>query len=412
MATGARTRPLKQSNPKPSAKGHSKEARTAAREDVPAERETNYPLKNLLLDRSNPRFGLQEKPSATQADLLDHIVDKFGIDDVLSSLAVNGYFEAEPMVCRVTKNADTATVVEGNRRLAACLILTGDPRAARQTKRAELYQRIWHEHGRKPIDPVPVILFQAGEQEQELLSYLGVRHIVSAQPWDSYAKAAWVARVIEDGRLSIPDVALMIGDQHRTIGRLLQGYYFIQQLIETGQFRPEDSVRRGRGSVTEYPFSWVYTILGYSTTRNFLGLSDQETAKKTPLKPRDLPKAGLVARAMFGDRSKGRNAAIEDSREIGELASALASPEKVALLEKGKTIEEITRITKPIEERLREGLTEVRVIQTELLSGLTEQIVSPSVAQPLVDVASRNRRTAAELERKLREAAAGDSENE
>jgi hypothetical protein len=369
------------------------------------DRETVYALNNLLLDKDNPRFGMQEKASATQADILDHIVEKFGVDDVISSLAVNGYFEAEPMVCRVKRNSDAATVVEGNRRLAACLILVGDDRAGRQKTRTDQYRKIWIEQGSKQIDPVPVIVFQAKEQEQELLSYLGVRHIVSAQPWDSYAKAVWVARVVEEGELTIPDVALMIGDQHRTISRLLQGYYFIKQVIEAGEFRPEDSIRRGRGSVTDYPFSWVYTLLGYSSARNFLGLSEENTEKKNPLSPKNLGKAGLVTRAMFGDRSKGRNSAIEDSRDLGDLASVLANPEKVALLQKGKTIQEINRMTKPIEERLREGLTEVRVIQGELVSGITEQGVSQDLASPLVDLASKNRRTAAELERMLRDAA-------
>jgi hypothetical protein len=381
-----------------------KSAKTPFTAAKPPGRETSLALRQLILDKDNPRFGMQEKQSATQADILDHIVEKFGVDDVLSSLAVNGYFEAEPMVCRAKKNSDTATVVEGNRRLAACLILEADARAGRQKTRTEQYRQIWVEHGSKKIDPIPAIVFQAKEQEQELLSYLGVRHIVSAQPWDSYAKAVWVARTVEEGKLTIPDVALMIGDQHRTIGRLLQGYYFIKQVIEAGEFRPEDSVRRGRGSVTEYPFSWVYTILGYTAARNFLGLSEENTQKKNPLSQKSLARAGLVARAMFGDRSKGRNSAIEDSRDIGELASALASPEKVTLLQKGKTIQEINRLTKPIEERLREGLTEVRVIQAELVSGITEQGVSKDLAAPLVDLASRNRRTATELERKLKDA--------
>jgi hypothetical protein len=157
--------------------------------------------------------------------------------------------------------------------------------------------------------------------------------------------------------------------------------------------------------VTEYPFSWVYTILGYSAARSFLGLSDEDTDKRNPLNSKNLSKAGLVTRAMFGDRSKGRNSAIEDSRDLGDLASALANPEKVTLLQKGKTIQEINRLTKPIEERLREGLTEVRVIQGELVSGITEQGVSQDLATPLVDLASKNRRTATELERMLKDAA-------
>lgn len=372
---------------------------------------TSYPLAKLLLDKDNARFGSLEGKTVSQADILDHIVEKFGVDDVLSSLAVNGYFQAEPLVCRRARNSELATVVEGNRRLAACLIITGDDRASRQANRTEQYRKIWEDHGSKPIDPVPVILFDAQEQEQELLSYLGVRHIAAAQPWDSYAKAAWVARIVEQEQLSVADVALMIGDQYQTVRRLLQGYYFIKQLIDVGEFRPEDSIRKGRGSVSEYPFSWVYTILGYSTARSFVGIDDERTAKKPVAKP-NLPKAALVVKAMFGDRSKGKNAAITDSRQIGDLASALADPVKVSLLEQGKTIDEILRLTQPIEQRLRQGLAQVRELQADLLAGIAEQGLAQAVAEPLVSLAGMNRRTAAELERKIKEAATGEARDD
>ena len=61
--------------------------------------ETPYlPLSNLQLDGSNPRLGANAGHLRSQVEILDAVVDVFGIDDVLSSLAVNGYFEAEPMV--------------------------------------------------------------------------------------------------------------------------------------------------------------------------------------------------------------------------------------------------------------------------------------------------------------------------
>ena len=365
-------------------------------------------LSNLLLDGNNPRFGLPADKKAKQEDILDRIVEKFGVDDVLSSLAVNGYFSAEPMVCRRPNPQGRAVVAEGNRRLAACLILIGDPRAARHASRTAEFRKIWESHGRKSIDPIPVILFDKPGQQHALLSYLGVRHISPAQPWDSYAKAAWVARVVEEEDLSLQDVAMMIGDQHRTIERLLEGYYFVQQLVDTGAFRPEDSLRKGRGSVTEYPFSWIYTILGYSAARQFLGLTDA-APEKAPVKKNALSKAALVTRAMFGDRSKGRSAAIDDSRDIGRLVSVLASPEKVTLLEQGKRIDEIERATQPIEDRLRHGLAEVREIQTDLIAGMTENPVTPLIATPLIAAATMNRRTAAEVEKKLQSASSGEA---
>ena len=361
--------------------------------------EKRISLSELLLDADNPRFGAVS-PEKDQSIILDFIVERFGVDDVLSSLAVNGYFDAEPLVCRKVKNSKFSVVAEGNRRLAACLILAGDDRAERQKRRASQFIQIWKEHGFRSIDPIPVILFE-DDQSQQLLSYLGVRHIAASQPWDSYAKAAWVARVVEQEQLKIVDVALMIGDQHKTISRLLEGYYFMKQTVDAGRFRPSDSVRRGRGSVSEYPFSWVYTILGYTSVRNFLGINDEDV-KPNPLDEKSFDKAALLTKSLFGDRSAGLNSAISDSRQLGDLASVFASAEKVSLLESGKSVIEIERITKPIDDRLRYGLGQVRSIQTDMLAGIAESEILTSVAESLLPMATMNRRTGSELEKKLR----------
>lgn len=367
---------------------------------------THLSLGNLFLDEKNPRFGLQER-NASQEQILDHIVEKFGVDDVLSSLAVNGYFEAEPLVCRQIQDSENVTVVEGNRRLAACLIITRNERASNQARRSEEFSRLWREHGEQQIDPIPAIVFEANEQEKEILSYLGVRHIASAQPWDSYAKAAWVAQVVETNELDIRDVSKMIGDRHRTVNRMLEGYYLVKQLTETGYFDQQNSVRRGRGSVTDYPFSWVYTILGYTTIRNFLELTDTE-ATRDPIDETNLDKAALLLQAMFGDKSKGRNAAISDSRQMSSLASAFSDKEKVQLLEQGKTLSEIDTLTQPIEKRLSEGLAFIRDTLRDLIARLSEQDIQQEVASELVPASSRNRKLSAELDKRIREAAFGD----
>lgn len=366
-------------------------------------------LANLLLDADNPRFGLQEAGSG-QAELLDHIVQKFGVDDVLSSLSVNGYFDAEPIVCRRRKRSSKIVVVEGNRRLAACLILTQDERAANQTIRSERYGERWTKHGRPPVDPIPAIVFGADEDQAAILAYLGVRHIASARPWDSYAKAAWVANVVENNGLTIAQVAEVIGDRSRTVNRMLEGYYLVKQLTKSGHFDPENSLRKGRGSVTAYPFSWVYTILGYAAVREFLHLGDED-AHENPIKRKRSEDAGLVMRAMFGDKSKARNGAITDSRQLGALASTLAVRDKVRLLEQGKTLEEIETLTQPIEKRLSEGMATVRDELRDLIGRLSEQDIGGDAAEDLSPAATRNRRLAAELERKLKEIALGGEDD-
>ena len=369
-------------------------------------------LKDLLLDDTNPRFGLQDRGTG-QEQILDLIVQKFGVNDVLSSLAVNGYFDAEPLVCRRMPDSRKAVVVEGNRRLAACLIITGDKRASNQARRSADFSKLWNDSGRRPIDPVPAITFSAGEEEQEkaILSYLGVRHIASAQPWDSYAKAAWVARVVEDNALDVGGVSKMLGDRHRTVNRMLEGYHLVQQLSRTGHFNQRDSIRRGRGSVAYYPFSWVYTVLGYGTVRDFLGLGDGD-ARPDPVDDDNLDKASLLLRSMFGDESRGRNAAIDDSRQLGDLAAIFADRNKVRLLEQGKELAEIEDLAQPIDERLSTGLGDVRDTLGDLVVRVSAQDVQQDTANELLPDVKAVRKLAADLEKRLKEAARGGEDED
>jgi len=359
-----------------------------------------HPLSALRLDSNNPRFGGQRFTLGAQQEILDHIVTTFGVGDVLSSLAVNGYFRAEPLVGR-RQDDGSIVIAEGNRRLAACLILSRDERAGHQLRLGDAARATWEAHDRPSIDPVPVITFEANEDPRELLSYLGVRHISASAPWDSYAKAVWVSRVVATSALTVAEVSQMVGDQHRTVARLLEGYYVVQQAEESGQFHPADSQKSGRGSVTAYPFSWVYTILGYATTRSFLGLTD-EAPGPSPVPAARRGSLGVVFRAMFGSRAAGRSSAVSDSRELGDLASLFAYPERVAMLERGLSVAQIVQATRPLDDRLRLGLAEVRVLQQEILTGLTEEDVSDAIAASHIEGAAVNRRLGAEIETRLR----------
>ena len=363
-------------------------------------------VNQLLLDETNPRFG-ELSHGTEQSQLVDLIITKFGIEDVLSSLAINGFFAAEPLVC--TRRDDGKFVVkEGNRRLCASIVLTGDERAIRQELLTKRSQKIWLENDSPSIAPIPVLIFEeTGATAEKMLSYLGVRHISSAQPWDSYAKASWVARVTDDTGLPVSKITEMIGDQHSTVVRLLEGYRFIQQLVQTDNFRPEDSQRKGRGSVTEYPFSWVYTILGFKAARDFVGLAEIKE-HINPIQPDKLENATMMIGTMFGNRSLGRSAAIVDSRQISDLAKAFSDPEKVSLLRAGKDLISVQELTKPIELKLEENLEQARSLLSNLISSMSETPPTIADAEKHLATASKTRQLSADLYRRLRDIAEGD----
>src|ERR1035441_7155087 len=55
-------------------------------------------LEELQFDLRNPRYGAGAAKIKTEREALDHIIETFGVNDVLSSIAVNGFFDSEPLV--------------------------------------------------------------------------------------------------------------------------------------------------------------------------------------------------------------------------------------------------------------------------------------------------------------------------
>lgn len=314
------------------------------------------PLNLLDLDESNPRFGRQAGKVESQTAALDYIVDSFGVDNLLSSLGINGYFDAEPLIVQPQKSG-RYNVAEGNRRLAACLILANDPRAKNQRNRVENWRgKTKTEWSVNTI--VPVRVFSGTDAEKQLLPYLGVRHLVASQPWDSYAKAKWIADVVEKKLMTLAEIVAVIGDKNNTIERLLEGYYFVNQVTDSGQYDTKESVRRGRGSNPDYPFSWVYTLLDSPGVRDWLEISDRKVSSKKVVSAAKMNDAATTLRYLLGDKKLGRNPAIKDSREIGLLASALSDNHKRSLLRAGKSAVEIDLLSRPPIELFTDYLNE------------------------------------------------------
>jgi ParB-like chromosome segregation protein Spo0J len=332
----------------------------------------------LDLDPTNPRFG-NPAASVKQPALIRAIVEEFGVDDVISSIAVNGYIEAEPLVVSPEVNG-RHIVVEGNRRLAAMLLLSGDDRAAAYDDFAKKYRKLHTNNGSPSYNPVPCIEYGKAS-EKDLLSYLGVRHIVSTKDWDSYAKAIWINRVSTDHGLGIDDISTMIGDKNNTVKRLLEGFKFMDQLLRAGEYDPaKQSQRRGRGSNASFPFSWVYTILGYTPVRDYLELSDNPT--EADLIPVDkLSEAKLLTVSMFGDKTAGLPGAIFDSRELGDLAKIFLDSDKISQLRSGSTVKQIELEATPTDKFITTALIGVEKTLGLVLGRLVSDPPSIQVAK-------------------------------
>lgn len=365
-------------------------------------------LADLHFDKRNPRFGPTEVSFKDETKVLDYIVDTYGVEDVLSSLAVNGYFESEPLIGIKESGKEGVHILEGNRRLAACLILDRDPRSKNQKRRREYYGIIHAKHGNKPINPVPVFVFDGPNASKDLLPYLGVRHIVGSSDWDSYAKAAWVANVIERGELKLEDVLQMIGDEGKQSERLLSAYYFVNQLKTEGRFSPNDSIRKGRGSNAEFPFSLVYNALGYAPIANWVGLANKDATERKPIPKAKLDNAESLMTFLCGNQSANIQPAIADSREISKLAKAIVDPGQVLALKTGKSLEEAVIEALPAKARLAEGFTEARANLQTLLGVIGRGTLSSDEAGELIPLSKEVRNLATKVNQEILKAANQD----
>ncbi len=361
-----------------------KEKRTKS---SPRHKVVDAPLADLHFDVHNPRFGSSAGRFKNEVDVLDYIADNFELEDVLSSIAVNGFFESEPLI-GTDEGRGGIRVAEGNRRLAACLILADDPRAKNQEKRRAPFLRLQEHAGRETVTSLPVAVFD--KDEKELLPYLGVRHIAGNKPWDSYAKAAWIAHVLDGGELTLEEITQMTGDRHRTISRMLEGYYFVHQLIDAARFVPSDSMRGGRGSNTEYPFSWVYTALGFNPIRQFLGIGERTDGPSKDPVPRDkLDNAQTFMSLLMGSKSDEREPAVPDSRDIPELAVCVGDNAKMRLLMKGKNVREVKELSRPANERVSTSLLDAIELLGQALTLLAEGSVTSQHLEEMFKISSR-----------------------
>src|SRR5581483_4346641 len=164
-------------------------------------------VSDLLLDPDNPRLPASLDTS-DQGALLRFFDENYNLDEIAVSMAEAGYFAEEPMLTVPSSDAGRYVVVEGNRRLATLKLLL-DEGARSAVDRREYWEEAAQAASPRSdqLDPVPTFEYQTRE---ELVAYLGFRHVTGVVPWTAEAKARYVTALIHGGR-SFSETAKAIG---------------------------------------------------------------------------------------------------------------------------------------------------------------------------------------------------------
>jgi hypothetical protein len=125
-----------------------------------------------------------------------------------------------------------------------------------------------------------------------------------------------------------------------------------------------------------------------------------------------LDEAGYLVSFLFGNKSKKRQPAINDSREIADLARAIADPERIRLLKRGKTVDDVVNETKPPKEKIGDALFDAQESLRPVLVLLTETSINPDDASELTKPSTRVKKLASQVHFKLKQAARSEMEDE
>ena len=312
-------------------------------------------VSDLLLDVGNPRRTSRDVQK-NQEELLKEMYQRFDLDDLIASLAAYGYFSEEPLIGIPEQEGlvdePPFVVVEGNRRLAALkILLSSRDRNLVNVKRLPDIAEV----ARSRLDPVPVKVYPI---RSEVLPYLGVRHIVGVKQWESLAKARYCKALIDAG-YSFPEVAGQVGSGKRTdvVRRWLLTLYSIEQ-ANTQSEVPWDEVDERFG------FSWLYTALGYLAVRDYLGIKPEVFSEPVvdPVPKERLSNLLEHMEDLYGPApGDSRQAAVRESRQIGDLAKIYGNEDAIAALRAGASLQVALRKTVNEETQLVDLLLEAKM---------------------------------------------------
>lgn len=290
-------------------------------------------ISKLAFDPKNPRLPIKAK-NLGEESTLDFLLRNGNIVELMQSIAEIGYSSAEPLLVVYRQNEDKYIVVEGNRRLSA-LKLLNDPQSAKV--RVKLVEQIVKEANYIPVE-IPCILY---DNREEILNYLGYRHITGIKEWGSLEKARYLRDLFREYVNSTSEIyktlAKMIGSRSDYVEKLLTSY-------ELYEFANNEAFFDSDIDEEDINFSYFTTALGYTSIAKFLGIVfDGATNHLTTL---NIDNYKNVFNWLFDKKKR----VVKEIRQISTLAKVIESDTAVQKLYEGVSLD-IARLytTEPAE---------------------------------------------------------------
>jgi hypothetical protein len=282
-------------------------------------------LKDLYLDPTNPRLGRHNTDRHMSQDAVLEIMNDWSLEELALSFLENGFWPQEALLVveELLAGEQRHVVVEGNRRLAALIML-------RQALDGKPDSKAWHDlvaHRKPPDNLFTQIPFIHITSRRDVVSFLGFRHVTGIKEWKPAEKAEYITDLIEQHNMSYDEVRRRIGSKTETVRRNYISYRLLLQM------EGEEDIDLER---VENKFSVLYLSLRSVGVQKYLQIDIQAEPGKAR-KP--VPRSRLEALArfalwMFGDEN--HDPIVPESRYVDRFGKVLLDKKAVSYLERAE----------------------------------------------------------------------------
>lgn len=289
------------------------------------------PLGDLHFDPENPRLPWT-LDRTNDAAVLEYLLSEANLIELMLSIGEQGYFWGEPILV-VPREHGSYLVVEGNRRLGALKLLQPNaipPVMPRQVREVQGNAKFCP-------DQVPALIF---EKREEILNYLGYRHITGIKEWDHLAKARYLRQLRNlHSDLGHTDahrlLAREIGSNSAQVAKLLTGLTLLDHARDTGL------LRNLRLKEEDVPFSLLTTGIGYENISRFIGLVGASDVEANGLRQEEFKEFFT----WVFDKRHGPKTVLGESRNFDKLARVVANERAVAAVRNGNSLDDADLLT-------------------------------------------------------------------
>ena len=320
-------------------------------------------LSELEIDRQNPRLPSSLK-GADEDDIIKYLIRRTNIAELVTSIGENDFFPGEAIVVTPSKGTPGKyTVLEGNRRLTA-LKLIQTPALA-----GGISPGVAEVAANAKNRPTKVPAYEVNRRE-DVLQYLGFRHVSGVQRWDPLAKARYLKMLYEhaDGQPEsrYAQIASEIGSRRDTVQKNLDALAAYEVTEAEGFFKIPDLTEE------RFQFGVFYTALANSKLASFAGAKDDDGEPTHPIDDPQRLKVGEIRELvewMFQKDGNG-DTKLGESRNIPMLAAVVSSPTALQLLREGASLEDAYNETPDIQNEfileIKTATNHVRVANTKV----------------------------------------------